>query len=369
MSFYYKFKLKGEERRRTAERLLALRAQLRSEVPHRDLEDTLLLATWNLREFDSNKGGKRSEEAYAYIAEIVSAFDLLAIQEVREDLKALEQLRVVLGHWWEYVVTDVTKGMRGNRERLCFLFDTRKIRFAGVAGEVVIPPRSEMVAVPGSTKRRKKVFHPAQQLYRTPFLAGFQSRWYRFMLCTVHIAFGESQRDDSTRLREIALIAEFLSKRADEKNNWSNNMILLGDFNIFDREAQTMKAITGAGFTVPRPLTKVPASNVGKEKRYYDQIAFKVRENELLPTGKAGVLDYYKTVYRQEDENIYVGAMGARYLTTTNGRKKTPAEQSTYYRSNWRTHQMSDHLPMWVELKIDFGQEFLEQEAKVATTV
>jgi hypothetical protein len=27
--------------------------------------------------------------------------------------------------------------------------------------------------------------------------------------------------------------------------------------------------------------------------------------------------------------------------------------------SGWRTYQMSDHLPMWVELQIDFGEEYL----------
>ncbi len=26
----------------------------------------------------------------------------------------------------------------------------------------------------------------------------------------------------------------------------------------------------------------------------------------------------------------------------------------------WRTHQMSDHLPMWLELRIDFAREYLD---------
>ena len=24
----------------------------------------------------------------------------------------------------------------------------------------------------------------------------------------------------------------------------------------------------------------------------------------------------------------------------------------------WRTHQMSDHLPMWVKLQVDFAEEY-----------
>lgn len=29
--------------------------------------------------------------------------------------------------------------------------------------------------------------------------------------------------------------------------------------------------------------------------------------------------------------------------------------------AKWRTHQMSDHLPMWVELHIDFTPEYLDE--------
>ena len=43
---------------RVQERLAALRAQLDSEVPRRTLEHTLVLATWNIREFDSPAYGQ-----------------------------------------------------------------------------------------------------------------------------------------------------------------------------------------------------------------------------------------------------------------------------------------------------------------------
>jgi hypothetical protein len=34
-------------------------------------------------------------------------------------------------------------------------------------------------------------------------------------------------------------------------------------------------------------------------------------------------------------------------------------EIERYYLSTWRTFQMSDHLPLWVELKTDFSDEYL----------
>jgi hypothetical protein len=46
-----------ETRIRCAERLLRLRQQLHSQIPTRKNRDTLLLATWNIRDFDSNKFG------------------------------------------------------------------------------------------------------------------------------------------------------------------------------------------------------------------------------------------------------------------------------------------------------------------------
>jgi len=99
--------------------------------PGATFEQTLLLATWNIREFDAPAYGERLEEAYYYIAEIIARFDLVAIQEVRRDLKALDRVCDLLGPNWAHIVTDVTEGQRGNDERMAFLYDTRKVQFAG----------------------------------------------------------------------------------------------------------------------------------------------------------------------------------------------------------------------------------------------
>ena len=66
-------------------------------MPARTLDATLLLATWNVREFDSPAYGTRTRDAYYFIAEVVSHFDLVAVQEVRRDLTALYALVELLG--------------------------------------------------------------------------------------------------------------------------------------------------------------------------------------------------------------------------------------------------------------------------------
>lgn len=68
--------------------------------------------------------------------------------------------------------------------------------------------------------------------------------------------------------------------------------------------------------------------------------------------GKVDIFDFFKYVFRegtddpdQRDQNYY-----------------TPMIENpgvTY--KDQRTYQMSDHLPMWLELRIDFGDDYLKK--------
>ena len=52
--------------------------------------------------------------------------------------------------------------------------------------------------------------------------------------------------------------------------------------------------------------------------------------------------------------------MGEAYELTSKG--KLRKDKTAYYTTYWRTYQMSDHLPMWVELKIDYSDQFLQDK-------
>ena len=348
MPFYQNLKKENEDQKRTMERLLLLRGQLKRDMPERTQKNTLLLATWNIREFDSKKYGPRVEEAIYYIAEIIDHFDLVAVQEVNKDLKALMDLIRILGSNWDYIFTDTTLGTRGNEERMVFLFDKRKVSFEGLAGELVLPD---------ATKEGKRVL--VQQLARTPFICGFRAGWIRFVLATVHILYGSSKAEPPERIEEIRQVAQRLKEMAEDKDAWATNMILLGDFNIFRPENKTFQEIINAGFKIPQALQELP-TNVERDK-FYDQIAFMDRKYKLEWTGKAGVFNYYETVFRDtpEDEQIYRHLM-SNLEVTTDGTPRTEKSKAAYYKT-WRTFQMSDHLPMWVELKIDYTDEYLKR--------
>lgn len=123
MPFYQNIRTDTKAGKRTLTRLLQLREKLQAEIPRKQLESNLLLATWNIREFDSPAYGPRLEESFYHIAEVISHFDLVAVQEVREDLQALKKLMGLLGGNWQYVITDITEGKQGNGERPnCLLF-------------------------------------------------------------------------------------------------------------------------------------------------------------------------------------------------------------------------------------------------------
>jgi endonuclease/exonuclease/phosphatase family metal-dependent hydrolase len=347
-------------RKRTIDNLLALREALRSEEtapPPRSL-GTLLLGTWNLREFDAPTWGERLEESYAYIAEIVDRFDLVAIQEVRS-LDALKHLRGRLGEHWAYLVSDVTAGKAGNQERLAFLYDTRKVRFLGMAGELVLPPIES---------GKEKI--PAQQVVRTPLMAAFQVGWTKFVLTTVHILYGDKTAEPLARIEEIKQVAKFLRARTEDPAEEVHNFIVLGDFNIFAQGDKTMKALTEEGdFTIPEQIQTIPGSNLTGEKKY-DQIAYRSREGRFEATGNAGVIDYYRHVFRDGDAAIYRPYIDEYIAARRKAGKKTPKTPATekaavsQYKT-WRTYQLSDHRPLWAEFRVDFSDDYL-REARAA---
>jgi endonuclease/exonuclease/phosphatase family metal-dependent hydrolase len=327
-----------EERQRIADRLLLLRKQLDRDVPQKTATDTLLLATWNIREFGAN----RRKESYHYLAEIINRFDLIAVQEVSSDLAGLKKVVSLLDWNWDYIITDSTEGSAGGWERTAFLYDKSKITFTKMASEIVLP--------------KDKLINGELQFARTPFCVSFQAGWFKFNLTTVHIYYGSASGIDKRRLAEIKTISTFLAKRAKKEDT---SYILLGDFNIPDIGGEYMQALEKQGFVIPDVIKEHPSDLGGTH--HYDQIAFNLKIDDKMTvfaekTQKAGAFNFTESVYTPADLNIY-----RKYFDEKNTNGKTEKEIEKYYLSSWRTFQMSDHLPLWVELKVDFSNQYLEK--------
>ena len=361
-------------RDRTIANLGALREQLSEALPAKDAEDHMLLGTWNIRDFGKaenlRKGrGPRLPETHFYIAEVISRFDFVAVQEVN-DLPEWARVMRILGPDWDFIATDVTDPeLGGNGERLTFVFDTRKVRFRHIAGEIVLPPDklvSENV-VPEEDDEGASGEVAGQpvgrQFARSPFVASFRSNWFKFDICTVHIYYGEEHGEKlRRRVAEIREIAEYFGSRAVDALESGTSLILLGDFNVVGPEHETMAALLASGFKTAGTLENI-ASNIGRDK-YYDQIVFHTRPGVLeytetpTPDGKprAGIFEIFRNVFTEAQLDDYQAAASA----TTAGDDKTGDELRDYY-LDWRTYQFSDHLPMWIQLRVNDSSSYLER--------
>lgn len=317
-------------RERAIDRLLALRAGLAQNVSPNTKQQSFHLASWNIRDLGGHRLNPRPRlpESLLYIAEIISAFDLVAVQEVNDDLAEFRTIMRLLGPHWSYIVTDAS----GNEERLAFVYDTRKILFRHMAGEIVLPA--------------KKGEQPIQ-FNRTPFLVAFQAGWFKFNICTVHIFYGSSS-DTTRRRQEIADIASFFTKRQKKDGE---TYIILGDFNILSPEDPTMAALLGNGFKIPPGVSRPTAL---ASANFYDQIALRT-ENKLFEVASSGCFHWQDFVFRDEGD---FAAYQPLLPTVTKSGKPQKNDLGAY--RTWRTWQMSDHLPLWVEIKTDFTEDYLK---------
>lgn len=303
-----------------ATELTQLGAAVDAVVPHKT-DTNLLVGSWNLRGFadvaptwSATPADKpqRDWRAVASIAEIISRFDVAAIQEVRRDVRALRFLLASLGPDWQVLTSDVSEGDSGNGERLTFLYDSRRVRPSGLVGEIVLPTGVRMAAT---------------QFARSPYAASFTREGVEFILTTVHIIWASV----SERIPEIRAFANWMRAWVDRRNDWNDNLLVLGDFNI-DRYGNPLyDAFIETGLFPPPELNKLPRTIFDDEKtaHFYDQIAwFTTNTNPvrslltgLTYTNRGGSFDFPKFVYPG----------------------MPPAQLS------WR---ISDHFPLWVEFAL-----------------
>ena len=313
----------GPMPKKVAEEVAGLAAALDTEIPAKRLDHNLIIGTWNIRAFGdlsdswggkTDKGPQRDLRSLALITEIVSHFDVLAIQEVKGNLRCLRHMMKALGPNWSFILTDVTRGSAGNDERLAFVFDTRRVRLSGLACELVLSDEDIKVAGSGDLVR---------QFARTPYAVSFASEDKTFILVTLHVLWGKVPKD---RLPELRGIARWVADWAEEIAAWGQNLMALGDFNIDRKGDEAYEAFTSTGLHPAEALNDVPRTIFDKAKGFYDQIAWFEGDKgdpllTLQPTGAAGGFNFVPHVYPELDRKAV----------------------------SWR---MSDHIPLWCEFSL-----------------
>ncbi len=299
--------------------IAALRAHARTRgVPKRS-KDTLLLATWNI----ANLGlQQRGDADYDVLAEVISWFDLVAVQETNDNLAGIRAIKERLPASRRMLVSDAS----GNRERGAFIYDTRKVELLDKVGRLAIPPSDlKRIKPPGSTL-------PFPGFDRGPYMAAFATRGtFRFLLLNVHLFFGsEDPEDIERRAQETFALARWAELRHGSPYAYVPDIIPLGDFNLpqLDESDPIYRELTRKGLRLPEEhaISQVGGSSLGGVN-HYDQIALFPGETTELK--QIAVFDF--------DNAIFKDVFAA----------KTPKQFLAYTRFH-----MSDHRPLWAQLSI-----------------
>lgn len=313
-----------------AQGLQVLRERIDTEqIPPSQLDETLNVATWNIREFGRNP---RLEASIYYIAEIINQFDLVALTEVRDNLGDLKRVMDLLGSYWDVVFCDFTGDRGGNSERIAYLFDTRMIVFTGLAAEAD-PPR---------TKNRETGEWEARfTWWRPPYMASFSAGSFDFVVITAHMRWGNSL---DQRINALGEFAEWVKKRRRARFATDHDFIVMGDFNVPKNGDAAHKALTGNNrvLKMPQELMGLDGTNLSRRNNY-DQILHSPTDIDRF-SGRAGVVDFLGGDWR------------ALYPNPTH----RPRNDKDF------TYEMSDHLPLWLQIRTDISDRQLQVLASQA---
>ncbi len=307
--------------------LLALRKRIAAaRIPPSQLDQTINVAIWNIREFGRKR---RSAAAIHYIAEILGQFDLIALVELRDNLTDYGRVCEILGPSWDLIYSDWMSDAGGNRERVGFLFDRRAVIFNGLAAEIDAP-----------RDKKGREYLATQSFWRAPYMCSFRAGNFDFIVLATHTRWGDSL---DGREAELGMLADWIDTRFKDKWAEDTDLIVMGDFNTPSLDHKTFRALTRRGLQIPDSLVDlkvgditVKGSNLGKNARY-DQILHMPTLRKRF-TNFGGTLDFHGS-------DAFI-------------EKLFPA--AGYSRLEF-TFQLSDHFPIWVQIDTDIDGQRLSQ--------
>lgn len=372
-------------------------------------EKSVLLGTFNIREL--GKVENRTQQAWDFLKMICERFDLLAIQEVQDNLDGIRHLHKGLGSDFGLVVSDTTGNTpgssSGSTERLAFLFRWARIRRTELASDISYDRTTvvetlfenreifsqawndhlaklksrEKTNKEREVQGKKKLPEPGIILprfltfIRQPHCASFEvvpqvagAKPFEFLVVNVHLLYGEDKQE---RQWEFEALIEWLTMRAKMRDAASyENIIMMGDCNLEFEDTNVKreeidewlkelnstklkgKKAAKVNFPLldPHPiLTRNPIRTNARQNQTYDQIAI-FAHDERLPDYKAN-----ETAGSQEDGYDYgvfkyTDLFAQALFDGQNFDQLTKQDQNSITRrTEW---DISDHMPAWFRLPI-----------------
>ncbi|WP_321528556.1 endonuclease/exonuclease/phosphatase family protein [Sedimenticola selenatireducens] len=277
----------------------------------------LLTATWNLTNFGLQK---RTDGDLALMAEIISWFDLVAIQEIADSLIHLRLLLSYLPASFRVILSDIG----GNDERAGFLYDSDKLTRLELAAEVAVPPSDRRYI------RLKGVSGAFEGFDRNPYAVAFRAGALEFTAVCAHLFFGShAYYDQDRRALEAYALARWADQRHKAAGAYSQNILVLGDLNLPIRgnSSNVYKALKAKRLILPQHSTSM-GSNLAGDKDY-DQVAFHAGGMQEAYGGHSGVFDFDHDPFFTDAWTI-----GPDYF------------------NNAVKYHIADHRPLWAEFEI-----------------
>ena len=360
---------------------------------------SVVMASFNIRKLGAER--KRTGAIWEFLGQVCRQFDLIAVQEVMDDMSGLFRLKDEMGPEFGIIVSDKTgvfPGKAGLGERLAFIFRWTVVRRSEVVSDISFD-RSEVISIlTENIEEIDKVIHPyAKKLksyqagtlkrkpsvpkipvffsfIRQPYAVSFQvvghpdSRPYEFIAVNAHLIYGKYI--DNRRQEFDALMRWILARVEEGHKARYPNFILLGDLNLdydsptndrkrFEHLLKSVNADTGEivnvnfPFLDPHPKHGLFRTNA-RMNQTFDQIGFFFRDKSL-PTylensdmGKAaegpdyGMFNFvhlFHDFLRQEEP-------GGKFDKAIS--RMSSAEKREFY--GMFEHSVSDHMPIWVRL-------------------
>lgn len=300
----------------STERQALLSTKALRGVPQKS-ENRLLTATWNLTNFGLQG---RTDDDFALMAEVLGWFDLVAIQEIADDLEHLRSLISHLPATYAVILSDIG----GNDERAGFLYDSSKVTRLELAAEVAIPPSDQRFI------RMRGVSGAFRGFDRNPYAVAFRAGALEFTAVSAHLYFGShAYYDEDRRALEAYALARWADQRHKAPGAYSQNILIMGDLNlpIRDDSSTVFQALKAKRLILPQHSTSM-GSNIAGDK-YYDQVAFHAGGMQEAYTGNSGVFDFDHAPFFADAWNV----------------------SHDYFNAAVKYH-IADHRPLWTEFVI-----------------
>lgn len=365
-------------------------------------DDSVVIGSFNIRKMGALKN--KSSGAWRMLAEIADRFDLLAIQEVQDDLEGLQHVRAELGSEYGIVASDITGQYpgRGAPERLAFLFRWTAVRRTEIASDITFD-RSSVVGTlfehrsafqgafegyaealeeheeesarrraDGKRPRTKPVVHLPEfvTFIRQPLCVSFSipgapgSQPYEIMAVNAHLLYGKYKDE---RYWEFQALVRWLVDRAARAHRmYAPNVILLGDCNLDFKNPATrrdaidafLRSINDGKLKGKRAklnfpfLTKHPKQDAvfrtnARLNQTYDQIGLVVHDKRLPLSQlnkKAGTLgpDGFDYGVFNFTDLIAQALYGRPASALDVNERRAMLKQFE--------HDLTDHMPIWIRL-------------------